>query len=298
MSHSQSSFDVPGPSLDVPGRLVDVDWLKVHLHARDLVVLDATVPYSPAGADSALGRERWQGAHIPTARYADLQGALSDEDAPFSFAFPAAGKLVPALQALGVRDGAAVVIYDDFLNMWATRLWWMLRAIGFTNAAVLDGGWKAWIAAGEPVEAGEGAPAPTRQPLSVHPVPSFVDIEAVQAHVSGQRPNEALVCALPEGYFTGQDKVGGRGGHIPGSINIPAASLLDAEGKFLAVDALRARLASLDAASSVALYCGGGISATVVAFALGLIGREDVNVYDGSLEEWNADPSRPLAVAG
>ncbi|MCV3205098.1 rhodanese-like domain-containing protein [Mesorhizobium sp. YC-39] len=272
--------------------------MKNHLHARDLVVLDATVPYGPAGADGALGRARWRDAHIPASRYADLQGSLSDADAPFSFAFPAAEKLVPALQALGVHDGAAVVIYDDFLNMWATRLWWMLRAIGFTNAAVLDGGWKAWVAAGEPAEAGEGTPAPTRQPLSVHPVPSFVDIEAVQAHVAGQRQDEALVCALPESYFTGQDKVGGRGGHIPGSINIPAASLLDAEGRFLAADALRAHLARLDGASSTTLYCGGGISATVVAFALGLIDREDVNVYDGSLEEWNANPSRPLAVAG
>lgn len=182
--------------------------------------------------------------------------------------------------------------------MWATRVWWMLCAIGFTNPAVLDGGWKAWVAGNKPIESGPASPATSEKSLTLRPVPSFVDLDAVLTHVAGQRPNEALVCALPESYFAGTDKVGGRGGHIPGSINIPAASLLDAEGRFLAPEQLRTRLARLDKTSSITLYCGGGISATVVAFALGLIGREDVNVYDGSLEEWNADPSRPLAIAG
>lgn len=291
MSQSQSS-------LRAPGRLIDVGWLFEHLGARDLVVLDATVPYGPDGPDGELGLNRWREAHIPGSRYADLQRSLSDATAPFSFAFPPAERLAPALQALGIHDGATVVVYDDFLNMWATRIWWMLRAIGFTNAAVLDGGWKAWVAAGKPIESGTSAAVPVGEPLSVRPRPSFVDIELVQAHVAGRRQGEALVCALPEGYFTGADKIGGRGGHIPGSINIPAASLLDAGGRFLAPDQLRSRLARLDGASSVALYCGGGISATVVAFALGLTGCEDVKVYDGSLEEWNADSSRPLATTG
>lgn len=290
MSHSRSNHLIPG-------RLVDVDWLDTRIGSAELVVLDATVPYGPSGPDGELGRTRWEDAHIPGSRHADLQRRLSDAAAHYSFAFPPAEKLGPALQALGIHDGAAVVIYDDFLNMWATRIWWMLRAIGFTNAAVLDGGWKAWVAAGKPIESGRVASAPSAKPLSIRPVPSFLNIEAIEAHVAGRRGSEALVCALPEAYFTGAEKVGGRGGHIPGSINIPAATLLDAEGRFLPRDELRARLARLDDASSVTLYCGGGISATVVAFALGLTGREDVNVYDGSLEEWNADPSRPL-VAG
>ncbi|TPM94752.1 sulfurtransferase [Mesorhizobium sp. B2-1-3A] len=295
---SQAIVTQSHPSLSIPGRLIDVGWLATRLGTPGLVVLDATVPYGPGGPDGALGRSHWQEAHIPGSRYADLQRSLSDAAAPFSFAFPPAEKLAASLQALGVHDGAAVVIYDDFLNMWATRIWWMLRAIGFTNAAVLDGGWKAWVAAGKPTESGTGAATPAAKPLSVRPLPSFTDITTVQAHVAGQRQGEALVCALPEGYFTGADKVGGRGGHIPGSINIPAGSLLDAEGRFLSPEQLRTRLAPVDGASSVTLYCGGGISATVVAFALGLTGREDVKVYDGSLEEWNADPSRPLATTG
>jgi thiosulfate/3-mercaptopyruvate sulfurtransferase len=262
------------------------------------VLLDATVPYGASGPDGALGQTRWQESHIPGSRYASLQGLLSDSSAPFSFAFPPPAKLEPALRSLGIHDGVAVVIYDNFLNMWATRVWWMLRALGFTNAAVLDGGWQAWIDARHPVESGPASPAPTEKPLSLRPVSSFVGIDTVEAHVAGARPREALVCALPESYFLGVDKVGGRGGHIPGSINIPATSLLGADGRFLPPDQLSKRLAQLDGASSITLYCGGGISATVVAFALGLIGREDVKVYDGSLEEWNADPSRPLAVAG
>lgn len=288
----------PSSILSVPGRLVDATWLAGHIGATDLVVLDATVPYGPHGPDGRLGLARWREAHVPGSRHADLQGSLSDPASAFSFTFPPTEKLVPALRELGIHDGAAVVVYDDFLNMWATRLWWMLRAIGFTNVAVLDGGWKAWVRAGGPIASGAAHAVPPARPLSVRSRASFIGLDAVQAHVVGQRQSEALVCALPQEYFTGVETIGGRGGHIPGSISIPAASLLDAEGRFLPKDELRARLSRLDDASSITLYCGGGISATVVAFALGLIGREDVAVYDGSLEEWNADPARPLAVEG
>nr|WP_321985174.1 NtaA/DmoA family FMN-dependent monooxygenase [uncultured Lichenicoccus sp.] len=283
---------IAGPA--VPGRLVDADWLAVRLDKPGLVVLDATVPYGLSGPDGALGLERWREGHIPGARYAELAGALSDPAAPFAFAFPPVEDLRQALEALGVGDGTAVLIYDDFLNMWATRIWWMLRAIGFDNAAVLDGGWSAWKAGGHPVQSGPLDPA-TRGRLSPADLrPSFTGRDAVLAHVAGQPSDEALVCALPTEYFTGAVPVGGRGGHIPGSLNIPASTMLDDQGRFLPESLLRDRLAVLAGKSQVILYCGGGISATILAFALGLIGRDDPLVYDGSLEDWNADPDRPL----
>jgi thiosulfate/3-mercaptopyruvate sulfurtransferase len=279
------------------GRLVDADWLAARLGQAELVILDATVPYGPTGPDAALGLENWNAGHIPGARYADLARALSDPAAPFSFAFPPPERLVPALEALGIGDGTTVVIYDDCLNMWATRLWWMLRAIGFDNAAVLDGGWPAWMARGHPVESGPSLPPPARRLSVTNLRPSFVDRNTVLDHVAGKRPGEALVCALPTEYFTGAVPVGGRGGHIPGSLSLPAATMLDDQGRFLPVPTLRQRLASLAEHPAIILYCGGGISATMLAFALGLVGRDDPLVYDGSLEDWNADPGRPLVTS-
>lgn len=277
-----------------PDALATAQWLSANLHDPRLVVLDASLPYGPDGPDGNLGLARWREGHIPGARYADLQGALSDEASPFGFTFPQIHQIIPALEALGVHDGATVVIYDDFLNMWATRVWWMLRALGFDNAKVLDGGWREWLRQGLPVSS-EEPPRPVGKPLTARARHLFSDLDDVLAQVSRQNPTEALVCALPESYFVGAETVAGRGGHIPGSINIPAASLLDAEGRFLPREQLRARLEPLEGISPVTIYCGGGISATVVAFALALIGREDVVVYDGSLEEWNSDPSRPLS---
>lgn len=284
-------------ALTLPGPLVSADWLSQHLNDADLVILDTTVPYGDDGPDGQLGFARWDAAHIPGSRHADLASALSDPDAGFSFAFPPEDRLVPALQALGIGEGARVVLYDDFLNMWATRLWWMLRAIGFDDVAILDGGWRAWNDGRRKVESGP-APAPSRRPLTARARPSFIDRTAVLDNVAGRRPGEALVCALPQDYFTGEVPVGRRRGHIPGSLNLPAASLLDDTGRFLPERELKARLSVLSGYADVALYCGGGISATVVAFALDLIGAGDrVRVYDGSLEDWNADPARPL-VAG
>ena len=283
--------------LALPGRLVSADWLSRSLHAPDLVILDATVPYSDDGPSGPLGFARWEAAHIPTSLHADIASALSDPNAAFSFAFPSEDRLVPALQALGVGDRAKVVLYDDFLNMWATRLWWMLRAIGFEDVAVLDGGWRAWNDGRRPVESGPPRSVPQR-PLTANARPAFIDRNRILDNVAGRRPGETLVCALPPDYFAGEVPVGGRRGHIPGSLNIPAASLLDDTGRFLPDSELRAKLSGLSQSTDVAVYCGGGISATVIAFALELIGAagDRVHVYDGSLEDWNADPARPLAV--
>jgi thiosulfate/3-mercaptopyruvate sulfurtransferase len=278
-------------------RLVDGAWLAAHLGDPDLVILDATV--SPlatepeAASRAATSGTTFEAAHIPGARHADLILALSDPTAGFSFAMPDAATLAAKLAALGVADGKHVVVYDEFLNMWACRVWWMLRAIGFATASVLDGGFAEWKREGRPIASGPASPAAIGT-LTVAERPGFVGKARIEAMlVAGMAPGD-LVCALPESWFRGEVALGGREGHIPGSINIPAASLLDGNGKFLTPNDLAGGLAPVSDASPVTVYCGGGISAAVVAFALGLTGREDALIYDGSLEEWNADPASPL----
>ncbi|MGY4979538.1 sulfurtransferase [Streptomyces sp. 900105755] len=286
----------------LPGPLVDDAWLATHLDDPRLVVLDATAllpsPRHDGDHRSASGRPGWAGGHVPGSHHADLTGELSDPGAPYHFAVPAPDALAAALARLGVGEGSEVVVYDTGGGIWAARVWWMLRAIS-VPAAVLDGGLAAWESAGRPVAAGDRVPEPAAVPVT--PVPRhglWSDIEEVAAISRGERPG-VLVCALPAGGYTGS--VPGRysrRGHIPGSVSLPGRQLLDDAGRVLAVSELAEQARVLGDASPVVLYCGGGISAAGAALALTLLGREDVSVYDGSLEEWSKNPARPLELGG
>lgn len=285
----------------LPGPLVDDTWLAAHLDDPRLVVLDATAllpsPREDGDYRSASGRGTWAERHLPGSRHADLTGDLSDHDAPYHFAVPSPEALAAALARLGVGEGSEVVSYDSGGGIWAARLWWMLRAIG-VPAAVLDGGLEGWEEAGRPLASGDGTdPVPAVGPVTPVVRPDlWVGIEDVAAISRGERPG-TLVCALPTGGYDGSAPTRySRRGHIPASRSLPGRGLLDASGHVLPADELAVRVgAVLDTDDSpVVLYCGGGISAAGAALALTLLGRTDVAVYDGSLEEWSKDPVRPL----
>ncbi|WP_416960279.1 sulfurtransferase [Streptomyces sp. Agncl-13] len=285
----------------LPGPLVDDTWLAAHLDGPRLVVLDATAvlpsPREDGDYRSASGRGTWAERHLPGSRHADLTGDLSDHDAPYHFAVPSPEALAAALARLGVGEGSEVVSYDSGGGIWAARLWWMLRAIG-VPAAVLDGGLEAWEAAGRPLASGDDtAPVPAVSPVTSVVRPDlWAGIEDVAAISRGERPG-ALVCALPPGGYDGSAPTRySRRGHIPASRSLPGRGLLDETGHVLPAEELAGRVgAVLDTDDSpVVLYCGGGISAAGAALALTLLGRTDVSVYDGSLEEWSKDPARPM----
>nr|WP_168504606.1 rhodanese-like domain-containing protein [Streptomyces sp. S1D4-11]QIY93233.1 sulfurtransferase [Streptomyces sp. S1D4-11] len=291
----------------LPGPLVDDTWLAARLGDPRLVVLDATAllpsPRHDGDHRSGSGRAEWAERHIPGSRHADLTGELSDQGAPYHFAVPAPQALAAALQRLGVHDGSEVVAYDSGGGIWAARLWWMLRSIS-VPVAVLDGGWQAWETGGHPIahgdETGGGEPraTPVTGPLTPVLRPGmWTGIETVGAVSRGERPG-TLVCALPPGGFDGSAFTRySRRGHIPGSLSLPGRGLLDGTGRFLPAAELAERVGTVlkDEESPVILYCGGGISAAGTALALTLLGRQDIALYDGSLEEWSQDPSRPLA---
>ncbi|MFE2884604.1 sulfurtransferase [Streptomyces graminifolii] len=285
----------------LPGPLVDDTWLAAHLDDPRLVVLDATAllpsPREDGDYRSASGREAWAERRLPGSRHADLTGELSDHEAPYHFAVPAPEALAAALARLGVGEGSEVVSYDSGGGIWAARLWWMLRAIG-VPAAVLDGGLEAWESAGRPLASGDDTdPVPAIPPVTPVVRPDlWSGIEDVAAISRGERPG-TLVCALPVGGYDGSAPTRySRRGHIPASRSLPGRGLLDESGRVLPAEELTARVgAVLDADDSpVVLYCGGGISAAGAALALTLLGRTDVSVYDGSLEEWSKDPARPM----
>ncbi|MFI6544710.1 sulfurtransferase [Streptomyces prunicolor] len=285
----------------LPGPLVDDTWLAAHLDDPRLVVLDATAllpsPREDGDYRSVSGRGAWAERHLPGSRHADLTGELSDHDAPYHFAVPSPEALAAALARLGVGEGSEVVSYDSGGGIWAARLWWMLRAIG-VSAAVLDGGLEAWEAAGQPLASGDDTdPVPAVRPVTPVVRPDlWAGIEDVAAISRGERPG-TLVCALPSGGYDGSAPTRySRRGHIPASRSLPGRGLLDEAGRVLPPEELAAKVgAVLDTDDSpVVLYCGGGISAAGAALALTLLGRTDVSVYDGSLEEWSKDPARPL----
>ncbi|MEU9264787.1 rhodanese-like domain-containing protein [Streptomyces sp. NPDC048251] len=287
----------------LPGPLVDDTWLAARLDDPRLVVLDATVllpsPRHDGDHRCASGREGWLRRHLPGSRHADLTGDFSDRDASCHFTVPGPQALARALARVGVGEGGAVVAYDTGGGIWAARLWWMLRAIS-VPAAVLDGGLAAWESAGRPLASGDD-PVPEVTPVTPVPRPElWTDVHAVEAIRRGERPG-TLVCALPAAGFDGSAPTRySRRGHIPGSRSLPGRELLDGEGRVLPAAELAARVgAGLDATDTpVILYCGGGVSAAGVALALTLLGREDVSLYDGSLEEWSKDPARPLELGG
>jgi thiosulfate/3-mercaptopyruvate sulfurtransferase len=273
--------------------------LRSRIGSRGLVVLDATVDLPPPRFDGdhvvESGRVGWLAGHIPTSRHGDLIAALSDASAATTFQHLPADATAAAFAALGVGDGSEVVLYDRGGGIWAARLWWLLRWIG-KPATLLDGGWSAWVAAGGAVASGD-EPAPAPAVLTARPrCDAWIERAQVEALSLGQGGGR-LVCALSRAAFAGTVPTRyARRGHIPGSLALPAREFVDGEGRLLSREAA---LALADAAlgdrsQRLAIYCGGGIAATLTAFALESLGYAHLSIYDGSLEEWSADPDAPL----
>ena len=281
-------------------RLVSTTWLADHLGDPNLRILECSVEVvsSSTAFTARSGRSWWEQGHIPNSDFADLTDALSDPDSSLTFTMPKPDEFAAAMTDLGVGDGTEVVLYDRLAHAWAARVWWMLRAVGFDGAAVLDGGWRAWEAEDLPVSTD---PAPIHPPatLTTRPRPElFADIDDVRVAISDEA---VCICnALGEAQHRGDvEDHHGRSGHIPTAVNVPAVDLVDGEThRFVSDDELRARFAAVGAldANSVVTYCGGGIAASSDAFVLTLLGHPNVAVYDGSLGEWAADPANPLVI--
>ncbi|MEU8052810.1 TIGR03618 family F420-dependent PPOX class oxidoreductase [Micromonospora haikouensis] len=285
--------------------LVSAAELRERLATRPRpVVLDATVELPAAAHDgdhrAASGHAGWLREHLPGSRHADLLVELSDPAAPYHFARPTPAALAAALARLGVVDGVPVVVYDTAGGIWAARLWWLLDWIG-VPAQVLDGGLAAWRAAGHPVATGaDGPDAGAAVPAAGRLTPRvrsgrWVERDDLRRWLAGDA-DATVVCALGADAYRGDVPTRyTRRGHLPGSGNLPARALVGPDGRYLPGPELRAALGDLLAdPRPVWLYCGGGISAAALGVALAAAGRADVALYDGSLEEWSADPALPL----
>ncbi len=242
----------------------------------------------------ALGRprdeahERYLAGHLPGAVYVDLEAELAAPPAPLAgrHPLPPVGELEAAARRWGVREGASVVVYDDAADTSAARAWWLLRWAGVASVRLLDGGLAAWIAAGLSLEAGEVTAEPGD--LVVRPG----GMPTVTADQAAAWPGTLLDARAAERYAGSVEPVDPRAGHIPGAVGAPTWGNLDAEGRFLPDDQLRARFASL--AGPLAVYCGSGVTAAHEIAALATLGVEAA-LYPGSWSAWSSDPDRPVA---
>lgn len=241
------------------------------------------------------GRPGWQKAHIPGAIHVAIDTDLSVADATHD-RHPEPQQLADAVATVGIGAHTPVVVYDSTGGLWAARAWYLLDWIG-VPVRVLDGGLGSWQRAGLPTAAD-----PAAAPHPVRPWTASARSEAWIEHgevLRIYRTATNLVCGLSPASFTGAEPTRySRRGHIPGSRNVPARALFDDRGCIRSASEIETlfRAEGVDLNAEVLLYCGGGISATANALALASIGVRHTRVYDGSLEEWSADPALPLWV--
>lgn len=285
-----------------PRALIDTATLAASLGDPSLRVFDCTTYLEPAPAGSAEpysavpGRKTFEEGHVPGAGFLDLQGEFSDPATHLHFMMPPAARLEAAFGRHGVGPGTRAVLYSIGTMMWATRFWWMLRALGFDDAAVLDGGLDKWKAEGRPLETGAPRSYPSAHFKTVPRAGLFVDAAAVKAAIG--RGDTVTVNALGPQFHRGLEPSRyGRPGRVPGSVNVPAATLIDPASKgftTLADAAAKFAAQGLSKDKRTICYCGGGISATIDLFLLHQLGHDDITLYDASMGEWAKAESLPI----
>lgn len=278
--------------------LVDTAWLAANLTSPGLRLYDCTTHLRPDPvrvyrAENA--RSEYAAGHVPGAAYIDLQGEFSDPGSALRFTLQSPQEFAAAAGALGIGDDCDVVLYSATSPMWATRIWWMLRAMGFDRVAVLDGGLAKWKSENRPIET--GSKRYKAASFTPRPRPHLVaDRHEVKAALDDG--STRVLNALSRSQHAGDPKAVnyGRPGSIAGSVCVPAMGLVREDGTLRSLQELRQSFeqAGLAPQDRIVAYCGGGIAATLDAFALALLGNKDVAVYDNSLSEWAADPSLPM----
>ncbi len=249
-------------------------------------------------AQPAWGDAQYPLAHIPGAVYAhldrDLSGAKTGSNGRHPLPEPADFRA--AMSRLGIGPGVAVVAYDQADGMWASRLWWLLRYYGHAEVCVLDGGLARWQAEGRPTVAGVEA----RRAASFVGVPRpgwIVEAAELQARWMNAADRVVIDARAGERYRGEVEPIDRVAGHIPGAVNQPYKTNVDADGRFLAPEVLRARYGELlagRAPEQAVTYCGSGVSAAHNLLALEIAGLSGARLYPGSWSEWSSDDARPV----
>jgi thiosulfate/3-mercaptopyruvate sulfurtransferase len=280
--------------------LITTGQLAAILGDPNLRLYDCTTYNEPVppGSDvpyrAVAGDKTFAAGHIPGADFLDLQGEFSDTSAQQFFMMPDVALLEAAFGRHGADASKTVVLYSIGTMMWSTRFWWMLRSLG-VDAQVLDGGLDKWKAEGRSIETG----APKGYPAAIFKAAPragfFVDKDTVKARIGD--PSTVIVNALGPQFHQGLEPSRyGRPGRVPGSVNVSAATLTNADKTLTTLADAEAKFASQGVTrdKNVICYCGGGISATIDLLMLTQLGYDKLTLYDASMGEWARDPALPI----
>jgi thiosulfate/3-mercaptopyruvate sulfurtransferase len=278
---------------DLLPAVVATDWLAANLGTPGLRVVDGSWYLPGSGRDAA---SEYAAGHIPGAVFFDLD-ASSDPNTRLPHMLPAAEKFAERMAALGLNDSDHIVVYDGSgLNLSAPRVWWTFRTFGHDRVSVLDGGAGKWRQEQRPIEQGIITLPPGHFTARLDRA-AVRDLASVRANI--QQRVEQLVDTRSAGRFAGlepEPRPGLRGGHVPGSVNLPFTDLVRPDGTMLGPEELRGRLldAGIDLSRPVVATCGSGTSACALVLSLHLIGHTQAAVYDGAWAEWGGRADTPI----
>lgn len=267
--------------------LVTTDWLARNLTQPDLVIVDASM-FMPASGRN--GRQEFEQAHIPGARFLDIDD-VSDHDNPAPHMLPPAIEFARAMAEIGIGRDDRIVVYDNSALRSASRGWFMLRHFGAERVAILDGGFGKWRGEGRSIETGPAVARSARFDSQMRD-----DVTDKAAILGGSAL--PILDARGAARFSGSEadpRAGVAAGHIPGARNLPFAALYREDGTLKPEGELRAAFdgAGVDPEKAFIATCGSGVTATSILFAARRLGGRHARLYDGSWSEWGADPATP-----
>jgi thiosulfate/3-mercaptopyruvate sulfurtransferase len=290
--------------------LVSTEWLEKHLDDPDLVVVDMR------WREDGSARSLYEASHIPGARFLDWSTDLVDTASPIAFMLAPPESFAASMARCGIGEESRVVAYADQHGSGPHRLWWASRVYGHDEVSVLDGGFNKWVADARPLSSEIALPRQPITPWTARPEAPVYVASADDVVAARDEPETVVLDSRPPEQFQGEavwfeagqvpagtDGIAHtprgdlRAGHVPWAASVPAADLYRADFTMKPREELAALFESVGAlpARKAITYCGCGISASALLFALHLAGVEDAKLYDASWEEWGRDGRRPVS---
>lgn len=281
-------------SLVLPSDLVSVQWLAEHHNHSDLVLLDASWHMPMTNRN---GHQEWLNERIDNAQFFDFDREVCDQDAALPHMMPAPQHFELSVQMLGINNNSVVIVYDSLGIFSSPRVWWMFKAMGFNNIAVLDGGLPAWKEAGYKVNV--NPPLANERPQGDFKAIYQADLisNKEQVYKAIDDKNVSLIDARARERFLGEvpeTRAGLRVGHIPSAINLPITEILNNQTMKNAYQLAQIFEALMPQKQKMIFSCGSGVTACILALGAKLAGYDALSVYDGSWSEWGASDTLPV----